>query len=357
MRARLHKPLEMAGYTLVAVAQGVETQYWPLSLGKVHTVGRAGCGADIGVEDELVSAMHCTICIEKKPRQGVMLTVSDMHSPGGTYINGQQMQKGSTSSAMYNPGQTLWLGECQSELKINGGEPDFGGELDAGLSQAIQDGAANNEMDNALQDGVAIDAADQSSGAGEDAKVEPVSKEIAFDYSQETNSRNKWRSRSPRQSMQQSKLDQRQQAREKKKLLWSKPAGGSLQNNDKGIEKTTPTNALAKGNSSADGLTPAPGSFSSFNQWESSSFSSADDKAKFLRLMGAGEHAETSGDCAQPEYSAQQSHFSDTDYGYNQQQGQQSEFSVANYGYSQQQELEQQYWQSVRRGRGRGLGW
>jgi len=314
----------MAGCSLVEIQQGVEKQSWPLAVGRTYTVGRSGAGADIEVAHATLSRKHCSILLEGALSRKLFVTVTDLGSTNGTFVNGQRLEPHASSTMRYDPQQCLGFGECKNMFKVVMGSS-------SGVSERAAAGSA--------VDGV--DFAEMNRRQG-----------LPFDYGhdrgslrhggQRSRSRRRSRSRGRREQQEERRLQhgegRRREQREQKKALWlaqaatatSKPSAVSA--NSSGSDSDLRAPAASK---LADGkpATPSTKAFAtgSANAWERSSFRSVADKSKFLKLMGAK-------DMPIPPVGAVGGHRA---------QG------------GQQAELERQYWQGMRHqmmGRGRGLG-
>lgn len=89
----------------------------PLAPGAHVTVGRvAQC--DVHIEDDSVSRRHCTLDVD-----GERLTVTDLGSANGTFVNEQPIQ-----SSTAGPGDTIRLGAAMLDVRSGAGEGDRGFE-------------------------------------------------------------------------------------------------------------------------------------------------------------------------------------------------------------------------------------
>ncbi|MGE0448505.1 MAG: FHA domain-containing protein [Vicinamibacterales bacterium] len=85
--------------------EGDEALTFRLSPGAIKTVGRAA-GADLVVEAALVSRLHCRLEAGDE-----MLTVVDLESTNGTYVNG-----GRVATAHLLPGDRLKVGRVEFQV-------------------------------------------------------------------------------------------------------------------------------------------------------------------------------------------------------------------------------------------------
>lgn len=325
----------MATCALVEIRQGAELRSWPLIAGRTYTVGRNSCGADIEVDHATLSRKHCSFLLEGVPSHKLFVTVTDLGSTNGTFLNGKRLDKGDISTSSYNPDHIIGFGECKDAFKVVVRDEELATTVkDAATSKGTGDWSGNNKR-YGIEFKYDDDSAGHKSGRRrsrsrkclKERRMQPRRYSRSRRRSQSRrHSRSRRRSPSHRRQVvaekrQQRAEEERRKQREKRKALWS----GTNAANCEGTVDTSAT------------VTPKTAGAGSANGWEASSFASASQKDKFMKLMGGKSSlsADNGGQAAAITTDA-----------------------VVPLHRQRDLELERQYWQGIRQhhGRGRGLG-
>lgn len=198
------------------------------------------------MKDASLSRSHCSLLMEGSANCKLFLTVEDLGSSNGTFVNGKRLDRECKSTCRHEPGHVLAFGECKDAFRV------------------IED-IESDEDEEADGGNVSVQGCDAVQGNRRYG--------IKFNYDDAGPSQRR-RSRSAGRRRLQRREEQRCEQREKRRSLWSGKQDRS--GDDPGPD--------AAEQAKPSGM---PCTDRSANGWEKSSFSSQAEKSKFLRLMGA----------------------------------------------------------------------
>lgn len=230
---------------------------FPLCWGREQTVGRQGGSADIQIDDDSLSRVHCSIRLEEEstPRgRQVMVIVTDMDSRSGTFVNGTRLAQGATSAVPL------------------GSEPAIGFGARGGSFRVEQTPTCRST----------------AKGGDQDWAEENRKQGIEFRYDQGRRSRSPHR-RGGGAATSTNAAQKREMQRQQRKALFSGSGGGAAPRTAGG------GGSEGEGGGGEEAFGGGGSGGGSANGWEGSALASSSAGNKFMRLMGAAKDDDNGG--------------------------------------------------------------